>query len=192
MSGVGFDGDEGERRFDPIVGSGRVFGRKRAAVERECAELAEQIAELDRQLFDVIEQRRKLADQLESQRRRLYRRLVDRGRAPAADGGVQLPPLPDEAPFLWGRRLRSTCRAILSRLGQATLVELHITLHRLGYGVASRTPVKALADALGYDADVGNVDRVRRGVYRFPPGAAPPTRLWRGGPPIGPIPPLAA
>lgn len=181
-------GDEGSRRVDPIVGRRPIFGRKRAALQQECDALARQLDELDHQLVEITQRRRDLADQLEANHRRLYRRLVDRGRAPAADGAVQLPALPDDVRFLWGRRLRSTCRAILSRLGTATLVELHAMLHRLGYGVASRTPVKALADALGYDHDAGNVERLRRGTYRFPPGVTKPTHLWRGGPRIGPLP----
>ncbi|MGD9754225.1 MAG: hypothetical protein AB7W59_24800 [Acidimicrobiia bacterium] len=189
MSDPTFPGDdEGHRRTDPIFGRRPIFGRKRAALEEQCAQLTQQIEELDRQLFEAAKRRRKLADQLEQNHRRLYRTLSGIGRAPGPDGGVQLPALPDDPRYLWGRRLRSTCRAILSRIGRATLVDLHVTLHRLGFGVASLTPVKALADALGYDADAGHVNRVRRGTYELPPGAPRPTRFWRGGPPIGAIP----
>ncbi|MGE0732710.1 MAG: hypothetical protein AB7O92_05380 [Acidimicrobiia bacterium] len=181
--------DEGHRRRDPLFGEGPVFGRKRAAVEALCAELTTELEEVYRQLIALARRRRDLAAQLTQQRRRLHRRLPWPGRSPASDGAAQLPPIPHDATYVWGRRLRSTCRAILSRLGQATLVELHATMHRLGFAVASRTPVKALADALGYDADAGHVLRIRRGTYGFPPGARRPTAMRRGGPPIGHVPP---
>lgn len=184
-----FGDDEGHRRIDPIRSTGPLFGKKRAAVEQLCSGMADRIAELDRQLLSLSKQRRTIATELKQQRRRLWPRLYTRGRAPGPDGSVQLPPVPTDAHFLWGRRLRSACRALLARLGETTLVELHATLHRLGYAISSRTPVKALADALGYDADEGHVVRVRRGVYALPPGARPPRHLWRGGPVLGPIPP---
>ena len=45
-----------------------------------------------------------------------------------------------------------------------TLVELHRELHLNGYAIASRHPVKRLADALGYEHLKGRARRVERGV----------------------------
>lgn len=180
--------DDGHRRVDPLHGEGPLYGKKRAALQQRCVALADRLAEMDQQLATLARERRRVAGELKQHRRRLWPKLALRGRAPALDGGVQLPPLPKDVSYLWGRRLRSSCRAILALLGEASLSELHATLHRLGYAVSSRTPVKALADALGYDADDGHVVRVRRGIYAPTPGSRPPRHLWRGGPPLGPLP----
>src|SRR5262249_29737674 len=79
------------------------------------------------------------------------------------------PPIPPEAPNahpLWGRHLRSGCLAVLARHQRPmTLVEIHRELHLNGYAIASRHPVKRLADALGYETINGRARRVRRGVY---------------------------
>lgn len=68
---------------------------------------------------------------------------------------------------LWGRKLRAACREILQRRGPTPLVEIHAQLHREGYAVQHPHPVKALADALGYDTDQGRVRRNQRGVYEL-------------------------
>jgi hypothetical protein len=74
------------------------------------------------------------------------------------------------------------CLAILSALGPQALPDLHAMLHRAGFAVANDLPVKALADALGYEADGGRARRVSRGVYALMPGTRLPARLWPGGP----------
>ena len=67
-----------------------------------------------------------------------------------------------------GRRLRSVALAVLARHGRKmTLVEVHRELHLNGYAIASRQPVKRLADALGYEVVKGRAVRVERGVYRL-------------------------
>ncbi|MGD9750201.1 MAG: hypothetical protein AB7W59_04300 [Acidimicrobiia bacterium] len=179
---------DGTARTDPIAHPIPIAGAKRRAVQQRCERLTSDIADLDRQLFELSRQRRSMARELKQQRRRLWPNLSRRGRRPGPDGANQLPPLPADAHRLWGRRLRATCRAILSRLGTATLPELHAMLHRLGYAIASGNPVKALADALGYETDNDRLQRPQRGTYRFPPGTPKPSRLWPGGPPIGELP----
>lgn len=176
--------DEGTRRVDPIIGEGRLIGARRQAVEQQCQRLAVRITELDAQLLELSRQRRTASRELKQHHRRLWPALLRRGRRPGPDGAVQLPPVPADARFLWGRRLRSACVALLSRLGETSLPELHAVLHRLGYAIAGSNTVKALADALGYEHDAGRACRVSRGVYAVPPGAPIPARLWRGGPPL--------
>jgi hypothetical protein len=65
-----------------------------------------------------------------------------------------------------GAALRSLCSALLRRHGELALVELHTLIHVYGYEILSRTPVKTLADSLGYETLEGRAERVRRGVYR--------------------------
>jgi hypothetical protein len=58
------------------------------------------------------------------------------------------------------------CLALLrSAQGALSLRQLHVLLHRTGYAIAHRAPVKALADALGHEADIGRARRVARGCY---------------------------
>ncbi len=84
-----------------------------------------------------------------------------------------LPPLPEKPHWLWGRRLRSVCLRLLERCGAIPLRQLHALLHLHGFGVAGEHPVKALADALGHEADAGNATRVERGRYGLAPGYRP-------------------
>ncbi len=169
------------RRVDPLFGEGPLGGQRRARVIARCEELAAGIDELDRQLKGLIRQRRELTGELRAHRRRLFPSIGVRGRQPGPDGSVQLPPVPDGATFLYGRRLRALCVGLLSRLGPMPLVQLHALLHKLKFAVAGATPVKALADALGYETDIGRARRVERGVYEAL--VAPPNRpLWPKGP----------
>ncbi|MEZ5237381.1 MAG: hypothetical protein R2755_31275 [Acidimicrobiales bacterium] len=168
-------------RIDPLYEDGPVFGAKRQALLARCDELARTIAEHDRELERIVKDRRAAAQELRAHRRRLFRRLPWPGRQPAIDGSVQLPPIPQHATWLTGRRLRVICLAILHRFGPLDLPTLHAVLHRLQFAVASRHAVKALADACGHEHDVGRLLRVARGRYRAL--TAPPRRpLWHGGP----------
>ncbi|MCU1464450.1 MAG: hypothetical protein JWM72_378, partial [Actinomycetia bacterium] len=77
-------------------------------------------------------------------------------------------PIPPEAPGarpVRGKDLRSVVLAVLARNARPmTLVEIHRELHLNGYAIASRQPVKRLADALGYESVKGRAERVERGV----------------------------
>jgi hypothetical protein len=89
-------------------------------------------------------------------------------------GEEPLPPVPKKAPRLFGRELRSICLGFLARARSAlTLRQLHILLHRAGYLIDHAHPAKALADAMGYEADAGRLERVARGSYALAgPGEA--------------------
>jgi len=150
---------------DPVVGYSRLLGARRVAVVERCRELEHQLAGLDQALSDLFDQRNRVAEDLRSQRERLLTTLDRRGRKPAPAGFAALPPVPADAQFVRGRRLRAVCLALLARFGEQSLVQLHGLLHRHGFAVDHDHSVKALADALGYDTDKGRVRRVCRGVY---------------------------
>jgi hypothetical protein len=81
-------------------------------------------------------------------------------------GPPPIPPVAPNAKPLAGKHLRSTVLAILLRHQRSlTLVEVHRELHLSGYAIASREPVKRLADALRYETILGRAQRVERGVY---------------------------
>ncbi len=174
------------QRVDHIVGEGLLCGQTRARVVARCEELAESIAGLDAQLKTLLRQRHQFAEELRAHRRRLFPSLGIRGRQPGPDGSVQLPPVPHGAVYLRGRRLRALCVGLLGRLGPMPLVQLHSLLHRHHFAVAGPTPVKSLADALGYEADNGRVRRVRRGVYEAL-GETSKRPLWPQGPTLAQV-----
>jgi len=153
--------------IDPIAQETMLFGRKRRAVEMRCAELSAGVEALDAELASVIERRRALIDELKLLRARLMTTLQRRGRRPAPDGTVHLPPLRHDAQFVSGRRLRALCMVLLERFGTQSLAELHVLLHQHGFGVDGGRPVQVLADALGYEHDRGRVGRLGRGVYEL-------------------------
>jgi hypothetical protein len=81
-------------------------------------------------------------------------------------GPPPIPPVAPNAQPLVGKDLRSTALAVLLREQRPlTLVEMHRELHLSGYAIASREPVKRLADALRYEAILGRAQWVERGVY---------------------------
>ena len=70
------------------------------------------------------------------------------------------PPIPRVAPERAPALRANTCVRPRSRSWRAndrpmTLVEIHRELHLNGYAIASRDPVKRLADCLGYESDQG-------------------------------------
>ena len=154
-------------RVDPIRQYSPVVGRKRAQLESEYADLGRDLHDLDRELSRLSRQRQAVQRKRRAIRSRLWLNLAKRGRRPAPDGTEALPPASRDATLLWGRRLRARCREILRRHGSLALPDLHAELHRCGYAIDHRYPVKALGDALGYEADQGRVRRVSRGVYRL-------------------------
>jgi hypothetical protein len=92
---------------------------------------------------------------------------------PAPVGRPAPPALP-----LRGRALRGAALAVLVRARRPlALPDIHRALHVGGYAVAGSTPVKALADALGYEHDRGRAHRISRGIYEL--GELTPARRRR-------------
>lgn len=161
------------RRVDPIRRQSRLDPAHRRRLAESCERLQGELARADTLLAEVGARRHQLARELAAVRDQLWPRDARRyGRRPGPDGSAQLPPLPATATKLWGRRLRAVCLAILRATGSTTLRELHALLHHRGYDVDSAQPVKALADALGYETDQGRARRLRRGVYEAASGPA--------------------
>lgn len=158
------------RRVDPLRRELNRDTRQKLLSESE--ELQREVDSTDALLAELGARRHRLALQIAELRDRLWPRDPRRfGRRPGGDGSVQLPPLPSGSTKLWGRRLRAACLAILRSAGETTLAELHALLHHQGFEVESPHPVKALADALGYETDQGRAHRAARGVYA-PAGGA--------------------
>ena len=154
------------RRFDPAV---------RAKVAAEHASLIDQLRGIDRSLAALAKERRRLLDRLAARTDELWT-WADwpEGRRSGTDSlDDALPPLPEDPKWLFGRRLRATCLRLLQRCGPLPLRQLHALLHLHGFGVAGAHPVKALADALGHEADTGNAFRESRGRYRAAPDYRP-------------------
>ncbi|MGE0879368.1 MAG: hypothetical protein AB7L13_16925 [Acidimicrobiia bacterium] len=95
------------------------------------------------------------------------------GRRPRRPGEPPLAPIATSPDPVNGARLRYVCRCIVHRFGEVTLPDLHSLVHLYGYVIASNHPTKALADAMGEEADTGRLVRVRRGTYGWPPEATP-------------------
>lgn len=138
------------------------------------------IERIDQELVDLADERKRLLDRLRAVHEELRPSYGGcRGRRRRAVSHEEpLPPAHDDAGWLSGRELRSICLAFLRKAGRAlTLRMLHVVLHRSGYAVDHPYPVKALADALGHETDVGRAVRVARGTYAAvapgAPGAAP-------------------
>lgn len=168
-------GDAPFKRVDPLTTTGPVFGRKREQLIRECDELEGELRRLGTQLNALAERHRAVRDLLAAKRRVLHPNLARRrGRQPAPDASVQLPPIRFDAVKLWGRRLRSMCLKLLRRnRGPLALPDLHALLHRHGFEVDAVHPVKALADAMAYEVEQGRAKRRARGIYELVEGAPP-------------------
>lgn len=165
---------DGSHHVDPIVAATPVLGEKRRKLEQAHVEVDADLASIDRELDDLCRRRRELVAKRRLIRRQLFVNLAKRGRRALDDGSAALPPLPHNPTWLYGRKLRAACLKILAARGPLSLVELHAQLHRLGCAIAHRHPVKALADALGYETDIGRTARVARGVYQLVPGTRIP------------------
>jgi hypothetical protein len=150
----------------------------RALFEQEDA-VRKRIKELDEQVLALAAERRALLRRIQYIHDQL-RPCWDgaRGRRRRAISHEEaLPPAAADATHLIGRALRAVCVALLRQAsGPLTLRELHVLLHRLGYLVAHPHPAKALADALGHEADAGRVIRVERATYRAAGGVGPSDR----------------
>lgn len=149
--------------------------RARMNLHEEREELIAQLDEIDGQLRELQTRRAELVEQLRERRDILWPRVEQcHGRRPPVVDSPPLPPLVDKPTWLRGRRLRATCLALLRReRDPMPLRSLHAALHLHGYGIASPHPVRALSDALGYEVEMGRVQRVSRGVYQARPAATP-------------------
>lgn len=130
--------------------------------------LRREIHDLDEMVVQASGRRRQLLEELGALIDQIRPQYSDaRGRRrPAISHEEPLPPTSKRARPLWGRELRAICLAFLQRArGALTLRQLHALLHRAGYVLAHQHPVKALADALGHEADHGRAQRVARGTY---------------------------
>lgn len=167
-----------DHRSDDLYQHRSLYGAVRARVERECNQLIAEISDVDEQLAELAARRHRLATEVKDKLRRLRRPgIYSRARQPAADGSMCLPPLPEDAGTLWGRRLRSTIVAILRRCGPLKLPELHAMIHHHGYRIVATTPAKALSDACSYEVEKGRLRRPERGTYA-PAGSARPTQSF--------------
>ncbi len=149
---------------------GFVLGDKRRQLQAACARLDQRLDDLDARLQQLAAERHAVAQQRRTMQRRLWPPTNRRGRKAAPNGREALPPLPYRPVWLYGRRLRAVCLAVLARLGPTALPDLHAHLHRLGFGINHPHAVKALAEAMGYETDAGRAVRLSRGVYGVPPG----------------------
>ncbi len=168
-------------RIDPIRCRVPLLGHRRASVEADRSRLLAELDRLDDELAEIAARRAAVAARLAELRERLWPAdLHRRGRRPGATGAPALPPLPPSPTWLYGRRLRSVCLALLRRAGRQTLGQLHALLHAHGYGVDSSHATKALSDALAYEVECGRARRVRRGEYEC---MGPRPRTGRHGAP---------
>jgi len=153
--------------------------REFAAFHAECAALLDRASELDAAQQALAVELADIRTNLAEMRVVMWPRvepkdIVHGFRLTHRGGPPPIPPVAPNAHALLGKHLRSTVLAVLARNGRPmTLVELHRELHLNGYAIASRQPVKRLADALGYETVKGRARRVDRGVYtidRLNPG----------------------
>jgi hypothetical protein len=126
------------------------------------------IEEIDQTVVDLATERKALLDELRDLHDELRPplRLCRGRRRRAVSHEEPLPPVADDATWVWGRELRSLCLAILRRARKPlTLRHLHVLLHRAGYAIEHHHPAKALADALGHETDAGRAVRHARATY---------------------------
>ncbi len=145
--------------------------REFAMFHAECAALLDRAAELDTAQRALACELAQVRTQLAELRVVMWPRvdpkdIVHGFRVTHRGGPPPVPPVAPNAQPLCGKHLRSTALAVLARNGRPmTLVEIHRELHLNGYAIASRQPVKRLADSLGYEILKGRAKRVDRGVY---------------------------
>lgn len=149
-------------------------------------QLRDEIRAIDQQLLDLTERRQRLLSRVRDVHEEV--RPIHQGcRGRRRRRVVNEPPLPPTAAepvLVFGRELRALCLAFLQQAARAlSLRALHAQLHRAGYAIDHHHPAKALADALGHEADAERCTRVRRGVYALSKAHAahdeqgPPTAL---------------
>lgn len=134
--------------------------------------LREEINQLDEQVVRLSARRRELLERIAKVHDRIRPRVVGMAgrRRRVISHDEPLPPASDDARYIVGCELRSICLGILARRRAVfSLRQIHVILHRVGYIIAHKHPVKALADALGHEADIGRAIRVKRGYYEAAP-----------------------
>ncbi len=162
------------RRIDPIRQENPLHGRKRDELLIRYRASTVRLDQLDAQLQALSAERQQVMQTHQDQGRRLYFNRAKRGRQPLPDGSEALPEVHPHPLRLWGRRLRSVCLALLRAHQQPmTLIDLHAQIHRRGAVIDSTLPVKALADALGYETRQGRAYRTGRGIYQLVPSPTP-------------------
>ena len=165
--------------------------RKRAEIHHHLAALTHALHLHDQHAIEWNQQRRHLFQRIQHAHDLLWDIDCLQGRQPARPGQPPLPPVCDNPIGLHGRRLRTTCLAILRTHGPLSLPELHSLIHLYGYAIQNHHPGKALADAMALEVRQGRARRPRRGHYAIDPRYRP-LRRHRSTPPplLNPIDPL--
>ena len=162
---------------DPYRVARRAAGLRcgaRIRLDQRRQQLVERLDALDTVVASWMRERREALDEAEEIHDSLWPTVeAGWGRRPPRPGRSPMAPQVVDPYPVRGAALRSLCCALLHRHGELALVELHTLIHVYGYEIFSRTPVKTLADSLGYETLEGRAERVRRGVYRAR-GPAPP------------------
>lgn len=155
----------------------RIPNARLEALFHEEDQLRAQIRAIDQQLLDLAARRQRLLDRVRDVHNQVRPVRPDwrgRRRRHVADD-QPLPPTADQPTLLIGRELRAICLVFLRQARRAlSLRALHAQLHRAGYAIAHAHPVKALADAMGHEADAKRCTRVKRGVYAPSPAVGHP------------------
>jgi hypothetical protein len=112
--------------------------RYRAELYQRLTDLAQLLHEHDRAAVAWAEQRRRIFDEMQRTHDLLWDIDCFNGRQPPRPGEPPLPPTSEDPIHLYGRRLRTTCLAILARHGCQSLPELHTLVHLYGYAVANK------------------------------------------------------
>ena len=114
--------------------------RKRAEIHHHLAELTHALHLHDQHAIEWNQQRRQLFQRIQHAHDLLWDIDSLHGRQPARPGQPPLPPVCDNPIALHGRRLRTTCLAILRTHGPLSLPELHSLIHLYGYAVPPPPP----------------------------------------------------
>lgn len=131
-------------------------------------QLRTEIRELDQHMLDLAARRQYLLQRVRAVHNEIRPvHAVCRGRRRRhVTCEEALPTIAEQPTLVIGRELRALCLVFLRQAARAlSLRDLHAQLHRAGYAIRHAHPAKALADALGHEADRRRCTRVKRGVY---------------------------
>ncbi len=132
--------------------------RYRAELYQRLTDLAQLLHDHDRSAVVWAEQRRRIFDEMQRTHDLLWDIDCFNGRQPPRPGEPPLPPTSEDPIYLYGRRLRTTCLAILARHGCQSLPELHTLVHLYGYAVA-RTGHRERPSRMRWRWRCGKVER---------------------------------